>query len=276
MEEIRNRNGSTRQRSARSDIQTSDRVQDGIRSSGTEGRQTIREARGDGEEYARETRESGWVDRSSKGGDSREGRASTEDDTYNSGVDASNGANNGTVQRNATNGSKLDAKEKPSGFTFKPNAREKQARQEQAKQEQAREASSPTAESKKGLFRFLHSDNRRKQKEPSRSRPFSDKEAQEIKQPLVDALADYFTYTDEFIYATHKAHNHVDIWKTIDYEEMNILVDAWLSRAKRDAKAASGIVTLVNSHYKLKVGIILAPRFYQTFNVYMASGIGLK
>jgi len=211
-----------------------------------------------------------------EGRDRGEGRSSTEVDQDFSSVDTRDRTIGRAFQRFSSGRNKLDGtEEKPSGLNFKRHAKEQQARAEQDRQEARREKPVGTAEAKKGLFRFLRSDNRGQTKE-TRTRPFTDKEAQEIKQPLLDALADYFTYSDEFIYATHKAHRQVDIWKTIDYEEMNVLVDVWLARAKRDAKSASRVVFLVNSHYKLKVGIILAPRFYQTFRVYAEGGVGLK
>jgi hypothetical protein len=87
---------------------------------------------------------------------------------------------------------------------------------------------------------------------------------------------DFFEYADQAIYATNKKKKRVQIWSTVDEEEAGILVDAWLARAKVSAVAAAQVTAMVEAHRKLKVGLILIPRFYATFQVYLENGFGLK
>jgi hypothetical protein len=115
-----------------------------------------------------------------------------------------------------------------------------------------------------------------KKEEKSVRKPLSDAEANKIRPQLIAALLDFFSYADEAIYATHKAHKRVAIWSTVDDEEAGILVDAWLARAKVSGIAAAQVTALVEAHRRLKVGLILLPRFYQTFKVYLESGFSLK
>lgn len=164
--------------------------------------------------------------------------------------------------------------EKPSGLASQPHPKEQRIRQEQ--EQQANASSSKQTKGTggvKGLFTLISSSREKNSsKESFRSKPLTEDEAENIKAPLIAALMDYFRYADEAIYATHKAHNNVQIWSSIDEEEADVLVDAWLARAKRDAKSAAHIVQVVNSHDQLKVGIILAPRFYATFRTYVDGG----
>jgi hypothetical protein len=168
-----------------------------------------------------------------------------------------------------------EEQDKPYGLESKPHYREQEIRVEQAERERKeRDAADEKASTAKtNIFSFIaKSKDRSKEKKHSRSQPFSEREAEEIRIPFLAALMDYFRYTDEFIYATHRAHNHVQIWSSIDEEEAAILVDVWLAKAKTSTISASHITNIVNSHYQLKVGIILAPRFYATFQTYLQGG----
>lgn len=170
---------------------------------------------------------------------------------------------------------KPEPEEKPAGLASQPHPKEQLIRQEQEQEQQAKASSSKKGKGAgvKGLFTLISSSREKNNsKESFRSKPLTEDEAENIKAPLIAALMDYFRYADETIYATHKAHNNVQIWSSIDEEEAEVLVNAWLSRAKRDAKSAAHIVQVVNSHDQLKVGIILAPRFYATFRTYVDGG----
>jgi hypothetical protein len=160
--------------------------------------------------------------------------------------------------------------EKPSGIQAKPNAREK--------------AEQKPASEKAGIFnawgRGSNKDKAQKpakpKKEPLRSRPFTEQEAEAIKGPLLAALLDYFRYADDLIYATNKKHEQVQIWSTIDPEDAEFLVDVWLRRARTSAKAASHVTAVVHKHEELRVAAIALPRAYQTFMVYFQNGIGVR
>src|SRR2546430_2610834 len=204
---------------------------------------------------------------------SRKGRADTKVDKGDGGSNGHSNSINGTLQRNATGG--LDEQEKPSGLGIKPNNKEKRARQE--KEQAAREAASGGKPDKKDIFGWLRPDDKSKSEKDTRSKPLSEKEAQDIREPLKAASADYFVYADELIYATHKAHKQVNIWSSIDDEELDILVDVWIARAKKSVKSANHVAGIINRHNELKIGLILAPRFYQTFRVYVdGGGMGVK
>jgi hypothetical protein len=213
--------------------------------------------------------------RSAKGSHSGKGRASTAPHKSNSSTDSSNRSTDNEIPGAAVD--EIPApEEKPSGLAAKPNSKEQKIRHEQEQQAAAASTAASQDQSPKNFFTWIRSNHRRKadgkEKEPIRTKPLSEREAEEIKPALLAALLDYFMYADELIYATNKAHNHVQIWASIDEEEANILVDVWLTRAKRDAKAASHVVTAVNRHMEVKVGLILAPRFYQTFRAYVDGG----
>jgi len=162
-----------------------------------------------------------------------------------------------------------DAEEKPK-LEIKPNAREKAARREEK----------PASE-KAGIFNAWGrgSDKVKTQKpkkEPLRTRPFTEAEAEEIKEPLLAALLDYFKYADDLIYATNRKHEQVQIWSSIDFEDAEFLVDVWLRRARTSAKAASHVTAVVHKHEEMRVAAIALPRAYQTFMVYFQNGIGVR
>lgn len=163
----------------------------------------------------------------------------------------------------------VDAKEKPAGIETKPNAREKAARSEKP------------AKEKTGIFNAWGRGtdkvkDQKPKKEPLRTRPFTESEAEAIKEPLLAAMLDYFKYADDFIYATNKKHEHVEIWSSIDHEDAEFLVDVWLRRARTSARAASHVTAVVHKHEELRVAAIALPRAYQTFMVYFQNGIGVR
>ncbi|HEY4384855.1 MAG TPA: hypothetical protein VGN34_10315, partial [Ktedonobacteraceae bacterium] len=149
------------------------------------------------------------------------------------------------------------------------NAREKAAR---------RETEQKPASEKAGILRgFGKKDKAPKaKKEPLRTRPFTESEAEEIREKLLAALLAYFKYADDFIYATNRKHEQVQIWSGIDYEDAEFLVEVWLRRARTSAKAASHVTAVVHKHEEIRVAAIALPRAYQTFMVYFQNGIGVK
>lgn len=174
----------------------------------------------------------------------------------------------------------VSAKSKPSGLAAKPHAKEQQLRQEQA---QAQTISSEKGKPSgvKGIFSFINSakgkERPKAEKENIRSKPLSESEAQALKPALIAAMMDYFKYMDEVIYATNKAHAQVQIWSAIDSEECEVLANVWIGFAKRSARSATRVVAVVNSHAQLEAGIILLPKFYQTFRAYADNGgIGIR
>lgn len=89
-------------------------------------------------------------------------------------------------------------------------------------------------------------------------------------------MLDYSKYADDFIYATNKKHEQVQIWSGIDGEDAELIADVFLRRARRSAKVAAGITGAVEKHEDLRVAVIILPRMIQTFMVYFQNGIGVK
>lgn len=291
MQEIREKYGT------RPDLEgtteTSRAIQDGVRSSITESGQpggSSQESSGTSsrgkEEVGRKPRKVRRDLGTPRGSYRRKGRANQKVDQHNSRVNYDSRSANGKIQldeRESSFVTKEDyAKEedKPAGLATKPNAKERRIRQEQ-EQEQAARAAAESARAEEQaaphFFAWLRHNNKRKTSEKDkpniRTKPLSAKQAEEIRQPLIDAMADYFKYADELMSGTNASGVEAMIFQTIDDEEIGILVDAWLTRAQEDPAVANAVVQAVNLHYKFKVGLILLPRFYKAFQFYVDNGI---
>jgi hypothetical protein len=105
-----------------------------------------------------------------------------------------------------------------------------------------------------------------------RTKPFSEKEADAVRDQLHAAFLDYFELADKCMTATARGHAICIIWQSIDDEECRILVNWRLEKAKRDPVAAQQVLMIVHAHQNLKVGIILAPRFLESVQFYVGSG----
>lgn len=175
---------------------------------------------------------------------------------------------------------------KPGGLNIIPSKREKKTRDEEARRKNAEKqrafrarkkaatsenAPDVPAPAKRSVLDLLPNIGKEKAEKAVR-KAFSEAEARVVKPMLVSAMLDYFSYADELLYATVKGHPRVEIWSTIDDEECGILADVLVARGKRSAAGAAQIQAMIDVHKNLKVGMILAPRFYQTFRVYMDSG----
>lgn len=166
-----------------------------------------------------------------------------------------------------------EEEDRPAGIIATPHAAEEAIRKQQRQAEQDQQRQASQQESRGGVRGWFHRDHSSRDK----GKPLSDKEAESIKPALIAALLDYFRYADELIYATHRMHKQVQIWSSIDDEEAGMLVDVWLARARRSATSARHIQLIIDRHQELRVGIILAPRFYATFRAYVdGGGIGVR
>ncbi len=260
-------------------------VQDGIRSGEPEGRQPGGTPGGRDQANGRRARKTRRDVGVARGSYKRKGRTDPAPTQVRRGFDSGDGSANGTIQRNQRESDRIEKEdyakeEKPAGIDARPNAKERKIRQEQEATEQAkRTAEQDKASQPQSFFAWIRSGNNRKangkeEKQFSiRSKPLSAKKAEEIRQPLIDAIIDYFKYTDELMSGTSANGVQAQIWSTIDDEEIGILIDAWLARARVDERMAGYAVAAVNNHYKLKIGLILAPRFYQTFRFYVDNGM---
>lgn len=165
------------------------------------------------------------------------------------------------IEKEAESGGNPLDLDKPAGIVIQPSRREQRERQKLEAPE-----SEPTKEPKQILKKLFQ------KKEETVARPLTDQEATSLKEKFKAALRDYFSYADEFLYATVKGHPRVEIWGDMDDEELAILADAWVAGAKRSAIIASSIRGAVQAHRNLKLGLILLPRFYKTFKLYADAG----
>lgn len=88
-------------------------------------------------------------------------------------------------------------------------------------------------------------------------------------------MRDYFLYADELMFATLRTHPQVMIWRTIDDEDIEKLANVWLTRARINPQAAAHVAAIVDKHLQIQVGMILVPRFIETFKMYVQYGVGI-
>ena len=283
MQEIRNKYGTERTIAERA-TEASGAVQDGLRSGESESGQPSEPSIGRDESHGRKPRKTRRDIGVTRGSYRRKGRANSKVTQVSSGVDRSDRPTDRAIQFDKRESDRIEEKgdyaekEKPSGIAAKPNAKERKIRAEAEAEAAAKQSTAAEAEAAPSFFAWIRPRNKGKTSKGEKSstvrdKPLSSKEAGEIRQPLIDAMGDYFHYADELMSGTSANGAEAEIWSSIDDEELGILVDAWLARAQKDPIAAHYAVQAVNSHYKLKIGMILAPRFYQTFRFYVDNGI---
>ncbi len=282
MQEIREKYG-TERAIAEGVAETSGTVQDGIRSGEPEGGQPGESTSGRDQTDGRRARKTRRDIGVTRGSYRRKGRTDTAPAKERRSFNSGDGSANGEIFSNQRESGRIEKEdyakeEKPAGIDARLNTKERKIRQEQEAAEQAKHAEQDKTSQPQSFFSWIRAGNKGKangkeEKAGIRTKPLSAKEAEEIRQPLIDALADYFKYGDELMSGTSANGVQAMIWSSIDDEELGILIDAWLARARVDSTAAYYAVAAVNNHYKLKIGLILAPRFYQTFKFYVDNGM---
>lgn len=116
----------------------------------------------------------------------------------------------------------------------------------------------------------------KKQEKKEETKKLTELEATKLRQSLIDILRWQSKHADEFIIATTKGHDMtIIIWSNMDDEDIEVLADVMIARAKRSAKAAKIVRDLVSLQEKLKVAVIVAPRLWKTIQTYIAKGIGI-
>lgn len=115
-----------------------------------------------------------------------------------------------------------------------------------------------------------------KEKEKRVYKLFTAKEREERKTQLIGAFQDLFDLLDQAIAATTKGHEEVVIWSDMEDSEIAILIDPLLTSATLSEKGVKRVMAIIESHQKLKVGLILAPRFYATVMKYAKVGFSVK
>lgn len=282
MQEIREKYG-TERTTFEGTSETSGIVQDGIRPGESESGQPGGTDSGREDQVGRKPRKARRDAGLTRGSYKRKGRTNTTPSQVSSRPNSSYRSTDREIQPDQRESASFigedyaKEEEKPAGLATKSNAKERKIREEQERA--ARESATTESPPAQNFFAWLRPNNRgktgkdTKEKPGIRNKPLSHKEAEEIRDPLIAAMGDYFHYADELMSGTSANGAEAAIWGSIDDEEIGILIDAWLARAKQDSRAAYFAVQAVNGHYKLKIGLILAPRFYQTFQFYVDNGM---
>ncbi len=104
----------------------------------------------------------------------------------------------------------------------------------------------------------------------------SDTEVLKMSKPLVESLLWFSEHLDEFIRATTKGHQEVEIWGDLDRAECEIIADFMIARGKIDARTAQVVRELISLQDKIKLGLITIPRVYRTFKIYLERGISIR
>lgn len=275
MQKIRSEHG-TNTRTSKGVPTTSELLQDGIRSntSGSESTSDSSSIVGGGSKGIEGRTEGN--ERTTEGRDSRERRTGAK-------VDQSDGGSNGHInsigrafQFNKTDNGGLN-EEKPSGLYTKPNSKERAARES----DQSGSSPSEQAAKKADFFGWLRSDNRgkaakAKESRVKRGRPLTEKEVEELKPDLVEALKVSLPLLDEVIYATNKAHKKPYIYASLDDEDIDKLANFWLRRARKSGEVAATISQFVQYRNDIEILTMMLPTFGQTFMFYKENGFTLR
>jgi hypothetical protein len=114
-----------------------------------------------------------------------------------------------------------------------------------------------------------------KKKKPE-GRKLTDAEAIRIRPALIEYVLWQSEHMDQVIVATTTGHDpNIEIGSSITEPEAEILVDFFISQAKVYPKVAQAVRLASVAIERLKVGIIVMPRVYQTINLYFTRGFTL-
>ncbi len=114
-------------------------------------------------------------------------------------------------------------------------------------------------EKHKGLFGF----GAEKAKSTS-SGTLSAKEAEQLKEPFLAALADDMGYLDKGLWWYSKDEMQPQIWSNMATKELEIVAGVLLRRAQRDAHTAQFVRNLVEMSENISILMIVGPRLMET------------
>lgn len=128
---------------------------------------------------------------------------------------------------------------------------------------------------------FVKKQNQDKQKDTKKDRrsdykKLNDTEAIKIRPKLIEFFKWSSDHLDEFIQATTKGHQSVEIWSTLEEEEIEILVDFLIQRGKTNPETAQLVRNMSVLMDRIKLAVIIVPRMYQTALTYINRGISIK
>lgn len=102
------------------------------------------------------------------------------------------------------------------------------------------------------------------------------KEAGELRYTMYKALREIWRYADEGISLSNKAQAEAHIWRKIDQEETYVIVDALIKAGMANPYVAQAVRGVSEAYHHLEVGLILVPRFIETWKFYVQHGIGFS
>lgn len=109
------------------------------------------------------------------------------------------------------------------------------------------------------------------------SSKLSDAEVIKLRPKLVEFILWQSEHMDQFIIATTRGHDpSIEIWSNLTHDEAEILADYLIFRGRNDAKAAAFVRTTATLIDRLRIGLIILPRAYQTIATYGDKGISLR
>lgn len=103
----------------------------------------------------------------------------------------------------------------------------------------------------------------------------SEKEAEEAKEIYFQALKAIFGFTDDLIRFTSGGHAEVEIWSTIDDDDVGVIVNTRLQAARVSARAANSVRRTIYAYQQIAIYIIVGPRVWQTLQHYSEFGLDI-
>ena len=114
-------------------------------------------------------------------------------------------------------------------------------------------------------------------KETAGAKRLTDTEIIKLRPKMVEFLLWQSEHMDQFIIATTKGHDPaIEIWSNLTRDEAEILADYFISRGRLDSRAATFVRTASTIIDRLRLGVIILPRLYQTLLVYGDKGFSIK
>lgn len=103
------------------------------------------------------------------------------------------------------------------------------------------------------------------------AQPFSEREATEREQEVIDMIVGYSYDLDEFLSISNANEDKCRIW-AMDNDEAAPLARIWLKRAKKDRRAAAVLrMAMQGDDYK-RAAIVLGPRLWYSSTWYQQHG----
>lgn len=113
---------------------------------------------------------------------------------------------------------------------------------------------------------------KKRQEAMARIKPLTQAEAQKLRVSFIRSLKAFWGYADEGITYSNRQRAEAHIWRKVDDEETEMLADWLIDAALRSAPVAQMVrgVSRIWDYYA--VGLILGPRFIETWRFYAAHG----